>query len=163
MLGLPPGERYWAYDFWSRQFLGTVPSRRVNPNSYEHPGDVQDLVIGDAPDVLDIAFFGPCVKLICLKKPRSHPWVVGTSFHQSCGSELESVTWSEPKNSLSGMLRRPPGEKGSILFTTAGKRPVSAEVDHRQATFYPAANGSYCLSVTSSSEGTAWRLKFEND
>ena len=87
-LGLPPGSARQGFEFWSGQYLGTIPGKRTNAEGYAHPGDMQDLKSGDAPDILDIAFFGPGAKLICLRQIRSHPWVVGTSFHQSCGAEL---------------------------------------------------------------------------
>jgi len=100
-LNLAKGQPYWAFEFWSGQFLGAVPAKRGNPRGYEHPGDIQDLSVGDAADVLDIAFFGPGVKLLCLRPSRPHPWIVGTGFHQSCGAELRNVTWQASDNTLS--------------------------------------------------------------
>jgi hypothetical protein len=160
MLGLPAEAAFWGYEFWSRQFLGTVPARRVNPGGYEHPGDVQDLSVGDAPGVLDIAFFGPGAKLVCLRRPRPHPWVVGTSFHQSCGYELKRVSWDEASKTLSGEVDRPRGESGMVFFSGAGRQPASGEVDGAVVSARPTAAGGWYLPVVVKSVPARWAVKF---
>ncbi len=160
MLGYEKNDSLWGYEFWSRQFLGNVPGRRTNPNGYEHPGDIQDLQAANTPGMLDIAFFGPSVKLLCLKKPRTHPWVAGTSFHQSCGAELKHVQWDETANTLSGFVQRPQGETGFILVTSADKIPVSAEVNGQPAALQPAAQGAWRVSIMISKSPAKWKVAF---
>ncbi len=160
MLGLPENARLWAYEFWSREFLGTVPGKRTNPGGYEHPGDVQDLSVGDAPGVLDIAFFGPGAKLICLRRPRPHPWVVGTSFHQSCGYELRRVAWDGASQTLSGEVDRPRGETGMIFLSGGGRRPISCEVDRTSVDARPTASGSWCLPIILKEAPARWAVRF---
>jgi len=157
-LGLSPDEKYWAYEFWSGQFLGEVPAKRRNPGGYVHPGDYQDLTLGDVPGMLDIAFAGPGVKLLCLRPVRPHPWVAGASFHQSCGAELENVRWDPQARTLSGTLRRQPGETGFLVL--AGGQPVSAEVAGRPATLQPTANGAWRLPIVTEEVETPWFILF---
>jgi hypothetical protein len=160
MLDLNPSEHYWAYEFWSGQFLGQVPGGRKNPGDYAHPGDMQDLVVSDAVGMLDIAFFGPGVKLLCLRTVRPHPWVVGSSFHQSCGAELRQVVWDAASSTLSGELHRPAGEIGFIALADGGGRVLSAEVEGRAVPVRRGANGSLVLAVTVGQQPASWHVTF---
>jgi hypothetical protein len=160
-LNLAKGQPYWAFEFWSGQFLGAVPAKRGNPRGYEHPGDVQDLSVGDAADVLDIAFFGPGAKLLCLRPNRPHPWIVGTGSHQSCGAELRNVTWQASDNTLSGELDRPAGEEGALFFADAGKKIAECEVDGQPALPQRSANGAWRMSVPVRAAPAVWRIRFE--
>jgi hypothetical protein len=160
-LGLLPEEKYWAYEFWSGQFLGAIPAKRRNPGGYAHPGDYQDLTVGDTPGALDIAFAGPGVKLLCLRDVRPHPWIVGSSFHQSCGAELSDVRWNEATGTLSGVLHRQAGETGYLVIAGAGLPVLGAEVDGRPVPLRPAANGSWKLPVITMGERTAWSVRFK--
>jgi hypothetical protein len=160
MLEIPSSETLWGYEFWSGQFLGTVPGKRTNDGGYVHPGDYQDLTVGDAPGVLDIAFFGPCVKLLCLRAKRPHPWIVGTSFHQSCGAELQNLAWDEASGVLSGEVRRPAGETGFVAISTAGMTAVTCQVDGVSAPYRPGANGSLILPVTMKADTAEWQVRF---
>lgn len=160
-LGLAAGQRYWAFEFWSGQFLGAVPGKRGNPGGYEHPGDVQDLSVGDVADVLDIAFFGPGAKLLCLRSNRPCPWVVGTGFHQSCGAELRHVAWDAARSVLAGELHRPVGEEGGLFFTDGGKKIAACEVDGQPVSPRPSANGAWCASVLVKTAPVRWQVRFE--
>lgn len=157
-LGLDPAVKRWGYEFWSGMALGETPSKRVNPRGYQHPGDYQDLVMGDQPGTLDIAFFGPGVKLICLRAAREHPWVAGTSFHQSCGAELHQVKWDPRGAVLSGEVRRPAGEAGYIVIDAQGREPRSARVNGIRVAMRASANGTWLLPVTMDSAACDWRV-----
>jgi hypothetical protein len=161
-LGIAGGETRWAYEFWSGQFLGTIPGKRSNAGGYAHPGDYQDLSTGASPGLLEIAFFGPGVKLIALRKPRPHPWVVGTGFHQGCGTELEGVAWDAERRTLSGAVRRPVGETGIVAIAPAGLAPVSAEASGRPVRPREGAFGSLLLPVTMETGTAFWAVTFEN-
>lgn len=131
-LGLPKSAKLWAYEFWSGQFLGTVPRAEQPAGTYHHPGEFGHPVLESPAGTLDVGFHGPAVKLIVLRKRRSHPWPLGTSFHQSGGRELSSVKWNAKTRTLSGKLHRPKGESGYIMIahpgsdTGAHKLPVIA-------------------------------------
>lgn len=155
-----PSETRWAYEFWSGQFLGAIPQKRINANGYGHPGDIQDLSVGDAPNALDIAFFGPCAKLLCLRKPRPHPWVLGTGFHQSGGVELQNVRWNAKTRTLSGQLHRPAGQTGYIAI--AGGKDARAFVSGRPAPLRQGANGSWIVPVITENDVTPWEMVFED-
>ena len=133
-LGLPRGARLWAYEFWSGQFLGEVPRPLRANDAYRHPGDFTNPIQESAPGVLDLGFHGPAVKLLVLRRPRPHPWPVGTSFHQSGGRELTGVRWHARTRTLSGRLLRPRGESGFLMIAglpDGGVRrvPVTATAD----------------------------------
>ena len=160
MLGLETGTPLWGYEFWSRQFLGALPGRRTNAAGYTHPGDFQDLASGDDPDHIDIAFFGPGVKLLCLRATRPYPWVLGASFHQSCGIELRDVRWDEATLTLGGEIHRPVGESGRIIITDTGKRIRFCEVDGQPVPLKRGANGSWCIPVVMRHDTADWRVVF---
>jgi hypothetical protein len=140
-LGLPANAKWWAYEFWSGQFLGTIPRAERPAGAYRHPGDFSHPIQESGPGWFDIGFHGPAVKLVVLRKPRSHPWPVGTSFHQSGGRELSEVRWDAKQHTLSGWLLRPKGETGFIMI--AGL-PGAATHKH---------------SLTATSDRTAWSVR----
>ncbi|MCC6415921.1 MAG: alpha-galactosidase [Opitutaceae bacterium] len=120
-LGLRKTDRLWAYEFWSGQFLGTVPRAEQPASTYRHPGDFSHPILESPAGTLDIGFHGPAVKLLVLRKSRPHPWPLGTSFHQSGGRELRAVKWHAKTRTLSGQLHRPPGESGFIAIAVPGE------------------------------------------
>lgn len=120
-LGLPADAKLWAHEFWSGQFLGEIPRSLPPADAYRHPGDFANPIQPSGPGVLDIGFHGPAVKLLVLRKPRSHPWPLGTSFHQSGGRELSAVKWHAKTRTLSGKLHRPRGESGFIMIAVPGQ------------------------------------------
>jgi hypothetical protein len=160
MLGLTGAESLEGFEFWSGQYLGKVPSRRQNPPDTDHPGDVQGLLTGDVPGRLDVTFFGPAVKLICLRTRREHPWVAGTSFHQSCGGELEEVRWDAASGTLSGLLRRPKGSAGTLTLAPAGFEAVEALAGGRGLAFRCGAGDSVVVQLEATSELTPWAVRF---
>jgi hypothetical protein len=82
------------------------------------------------------------VKLVVLRRPRAHPWPVGTSFHQSGGRELSDVRWNARTRTLSGKLHRPRGETGAIIIAGLPDGAV-----HRHA-------------LTATADVTFWSVRF---
>jgi len=162
-LDTPDSAVLWGDEFWSGQFLGTVPGKRYNPGGYTHPGDYQDLTTGDTPGCLEISFFSPGVKLLCLRTVRPYPWVAGTSFHQSCGTELKNVSWNPASHVLKGEVHRPHGETGYIAIPTAGMVPLSQEVDGRTVLALEGANGALILPVTLGELPARWSVQFDKE
>jgi hypothetical protein len=156
-LGLERGLVYWAHEFWSGQFLGEIPAARGNPRGYVHPGDTQPLIDTPLEDVLQVAFFGPSVKLLALRKARTHPWPVGTSFHQSGGAELAQVAW-DGSGTLSGVLRRPAGQQGYLVIASDQGLPASATVNGASVIPRVGANGSVVVAVHALHDETMWEL-----
>jgi hypothetical protein len=159
-LGIPADETRLAFEFWSGQYVGTVPGARVNAGGYRHPGDYQELRCGGRSGVLEVAFFGPAVKLLCLRRPRTHPWVAGTSFHQSCGAELSGVAWDADAATLRGIICRPAGEQGSITLVANGMKAVDARVDGLPVVLKPGAQDSLVLPVLMRGDRMAWQVRF---
>ena len=143
-LGLPAGAKLWAYEFWSGQFLGMIPRPRLADDAYRHPGDFGQPIQESDPGWLDLGFHGPAVKLLVLRKPRPHPWPVGTSFHQSGGRELSDVRWNRRTRTLSGRLHRPKGETGFIIIAGLPEGRV------------------YKLPVTATADSTRWMLRVQS-
>lgn len=140
-LGLASEGSWWAYEFWSGQFLGEIPRAVAPAGAYRHPGDFADPIQPTGPGVIDIGFHGPAVKLLVLRRPRKHPWPVGTSFHQSGGRELRDVRWNARTKTLSGVLVRPKGESGYIVI--AGT---------------PDAGGVRQLPIIATADETSWSV-----
>jgi len=159
-LHLDPDAVYWAYEFWSGQFLGQVPALWQSPRGYVHPGDTQTLIATRTPGVLEVSFFGPAVKLIVLRKARPHPWVAGTSFHQSGGAELTNVTW-DPQGILRGDLRRPQGHQGSIVIAGSPGLPTAALVRGQQVIPHTGANNALILPLLTTAGLTPWEVRWE--
>lgn len=141
-LGLAKRGKYWAYEFWSGQFLGVIPRAELDPEDYRHPGDFTHPIQQSGPGWLDLGFHGPAVKLLVLRRPRKHPWPVGTTFHQSGGRELADVYWNPKNHTLSGRLLRPKGEHGFIVIA----KPDGTS--HRHA-------------ITATSDSTAWSVRLD--
>ncbi|MBN1351097.1 alpha-galactosidase, partial [candidate division KSB1 bacterium] len=160
-LSLSQEETYTAFEFWSGQYLDAVPGSRKNLSGYTHPGDYQELKVGGEPNSLQVAFFGPGIKLLCVRKARPHPWVVGTSFHQSCGTELQQVTWDAASGTLSGELHRPRGESGVIVIAPADYELIDVMVQQHKAQVRPGANGSLTIPITCANSATPWRARFQ--
>jgi len=135
-LGLEPGQAYWAYEFWSGRFLGEVR------------------------EALESAFFGPAVQLVALRRARPHPWVVGTSFHQSVGGELAGVGWEQEAGRLCGELRRPAGEQGRIAIFAPGGGQPRATVAGRPARMRMGAGGCWEVPVVAAAAVTPWAVQF---
>jgi len=150
-LGLPPAGRYWAYEFWSGQFLGEVPRPMLPAGSYRHPGDFSHPILESTAGVLDIGFHGPAVKLVVLRRPRAHPWPLGTSFHQSGGRELSDVKWHARTRTLSGKLHRPKGESGFIM--------IACPEPGRRAAPPPGDTGTHKLPLIATADVTPWSVR----
>ncbi len=159
-LGLPAGETRLGFEFWSGLCIGPLPGRRTNAGGYVHPGDAQDFKSGDDPAYLDLSFFGPGAKLVCLRRPRLHPWVAGTTFHQSCGTELRQVRWHEATRVLQGELTRPAGEAGLLVVDGAGRPLLRAAADGVPVPFRPGANGAWVIPLTLAAPRLNWELTF---
>lgn len=159
-LGLDPSGQYWAYEFWSGQFLGIVPRLPLPQEAYRHPGDAATLVLAGKEGCLEVAFFGPAVKLIALRPVHPHPWPVGTSFHQSCGMELAALHWSAQESILHGQLRRPAGQHGSITIAGALPGEVELSLDGRPGKVRRAANGAIVFDVVTQNPVTDWQLRW---
>lgn len=160
MLGLSGSESREAFEFWSGQYLGGVPWRRQNPPDTDHPGDVQELLTGNVQGRMDLTFFGPAVKLISLRTRREHPWIAGTSFHQSCGVELEEVRWDAGSLTLSGSLRRPRGSVGTITISPSGQVVEEAVAGGRSLPHHAGARGSVVIQLEATAELTPWAVRF---
>ena len=158
-LGLSSDTPYSVLEFWGGQYLGASPFVRANPGGYTHPGDAQSLVTSLPDGRWEVAFFGPGVKLLIVRRAREHPWPAGTSFHQSGGAEMNDVSWQEPK--LSGTLVRPAGQSGSIIIAVpAGWSAVEARVHARSMPIRRGASGAIVLSVVCASGRTPWEVRF---
>ena len=157
-LGLFPDCDYWGYEFWSGQFYESLPAVPEPQLEYTHPGDYQTSLRRLESDILTLSFFGPGVKLLALRERKSHPWVVGTSFHQSCGSELTDVVWDDTTRTLSGKVNRPPGEYGFVAL--AGGDAKSAEVDSSSVPITMGSGGSVRIPVICREDGASWSVVF---
>ena len=159
-LGLNPQKNYWAHEFWSGQFLGKLPVPSQPAGTYRHPGDYAALVTESAPGILSVAFQGPAVKLLVIRRLRQHPWPVATTFHQSGGLDLSDVKWNKRRQTLSGKLHRPPGETGMIVLAgiPTGAR-FTATVNGRSVSAQQSATGSLALPVATDQAVTHWQIR----
>jgi len=158
-IGLDSAKSYWVYEFWSGSCLGQIPREDGSPHGYRHPGDSQRLIASKDGKHLEVAFFGPGVKLLAFREARPHPWVVGTTFHQSCGMELRNVRWDEQQAELSGELVRPAGQQGSITIGGMGAASVEAMIDGCAVQPIPAAFDSLVIPISTTADLTRWSIR----
>ncbi len=93
-LGLAADREYLAFDFWQKRFLGAF----------------RDTLFAGAVD--------PAlqVQVICLREQQSHPQLLATNRHVSCGGvDLERVSWSG--DALSGTSRVVSGDDYELYLT----------------------------------------------
>lgn len=157
-LGLPPEEDLWAYEFWSGQFCGCLPADPPPPSAYAHPGDQQMPVRRIESGTISVSFFGPGVMLLAVRPRLPHPWVVGTSFHQTCGDELREVRWNAGARTLSGVLNRPHGEDGFVVVAGWEGKSVTATVGDQPVAVRAGARGSTVIPVVTRSDRTDWMV-----
>jgi len=160
-LGMRRDEKYWAHEFWSEMFLGSVPIPQGPTNRYRHPGDYANIVVDSASDKLRVIFNGPAVKLLVVRRKRNHPWPVATTFHQSGGVDLKKVRWDSRRKILSGILTRSPSESGHIVVAGVGEggaRPT-AVVGGAETPITWGANGSVHIPVVTADWQTPWELR----
>lgn len=160
-LGFNQQQKFWGYEFWGKQFMGSLPVPRRPDGDYRHPGDSAVPVNDSGPGVLDVNFQGPAVKLLVLRKPRKHPWPIGTTFHLSGGLELSKVRWHKARGILSGELHRPPGQSGAMVIAgaqAAGR--IKAMVDGKTVPTHRGANGSLHVPVITHNWKTKWSVTF---
>jgi hypothetical protein len=139
--------------------LGHLPRLRL-PAAYTHPGDTAALLLPGDPGLLEVAFFGPAVKLLVLREAREHPWPVGTTFHQSGGAELSGVTWDEQSRTLSGRLMRPAGQHGAITLAGALPGDPAVTVEGHPVPWRRTANGGLTFDLITEGESTAWEVRW---
>jgi hypothetical protein len=162
LIGLKPGKKYWAFEFWSEQFLGLVPIPFRGTDAYRHTGDYTRLVNDSSPGVLDVTFCGPAVKLLVIRRPRPHPWPVGTTFHQSGGLELQQVRWDPSGGELSGQLHRPRGQSGAIYIAgIAENQPLVARVEGKVVPHLVGAFGVVSIPLATRSDVTHWSIRIK--
>lgn len=89
-LGLAPDRSYVAFEFWTRSFLGAFKE-------------------AFSPDDID-PHFG--VQVICLREEMSHPQLVATNRHVSCGAmDVSNTTWTgSTLNGVSDVVASDPYE-----------------------------------------------------
>ena len=106
-LGLAAGKEYIVWERWGERLLGV------------HREGITVRVEGTA------------TKLLCIKEFVGRPDVISTDMHISQGGvELEVVRWDGRGQVLSGVCRRPRGERGTLfVYVPQGFRAGSVSVD----------------------------------
>ena len=91
-LGLDNRSKYLVWDFWKQKLLG------------QYSGNMETKVEGIS------------TKIFLIKKTPLRPDLLSTDLHLIQGAvEVSGVSWNG-KNELSGVCRRPRGEKGSLFI-----------------------------------------------
>jgi alpha-galactosidase len=70
-LGLSPEKEYFIFEFWSKELLGSF-SEAFNPGNINSRYNCQ---------------------LFCIRERKTHPQIIATNRHVSCGYELSDVQW----------------------------------------------------------------------
>lgn len=159
-LGLKDDKEYVGFEFWSGQYLGPLPGGRFNENGYEHPGDYQELLLPSEKGTFTTAFFGPAVKLIRITEKKRHPFVVGTTFHQSGGTELSDMKW-DGQSKLSFTINRPCGESGAIFIEPCGSDVMTVKADGRKIPHRCGSKGCIVIAYTCEQDSDSIEVEFK--
>lgn len=138
-LGLTPGREYVAFDFWGKRFLGVF----------------RDTFIGG---VIDTSYQ---VQVICLRERQSHPQLLASNRHVSCGGvDLEQVNWSG--DTLTGVSRVVTGDPYQLYLTESdGWTAVSVDASGADAALGERRDGSVRVTMRGATTGLlAWRVRF---
>ncbi len=99
-LGIDPGKRYLAFDFWKQRFVGEIDS---------------ELAVSVAPG---------SVTLLALRAATDAPQLLSTSRHFTQGAiEIEDVRWSETERTFSGISRGAPQSAHDVFVYIPGEHP----------------------------------------
>jgi hypothetical protein len=138
-LGLAPDREYVGFEFWTKSFLGPLQ------NAFT-PGPVDPR-------------FG--VQAICLRPRSSHPQLVATNRHVSCGAmDVLNVTWAESAlNGTSDVVANDPYE--IYLTEPAGYVFTSARVTGAELLANEMVGALRRLRVRSTAGGrVTWRAEY---
>jgi predicted GH43/DUF377 family glycosyl hydrolase len=136
-LGLPAGEGYFVYEFWSQKVLGHLR------------------------DGITLALPPHTSKLLSIRPVPHNPWVVATDLHVSQGGvELREVKWDTSTSTLSGVAQRP-GEKGNLVIYLPHEFEVKeAQLDGKSVPL-PARDGEVLkLPVSFDGKPVRWDVSF---
>jgi alpha-galactosidase len=138
-LGLAAKREYVAFEFWTHRFLGVV-------NDSLRPGPV------------DPRFQ---VQVFCLRVRVSHPQVVATNRHVTCGGpDLADVRWGD--GVLAGVSELVAGDVYAIYVAEpAGYRLQAVDVEGATLIDRPTEGGARVIRLRSEHGGRAtWRVRY---
>ena len=138
-LGLEPGTEYVGFEFWTRRALGVVRDTL-------HAGAV------------DPAFQ---VQAICLRKRTTHPQLLATNRHVTCGGvDLQQVTWSD--GALQGTSDVVGGDPYELYVTTPAAYGVpTVTVEGATLVSQRASQGVRVLRLLARRDGrVTWTLRY---
>lgn len=138
-LGLDPNREYYVFEFWSKKLLGSFS-------------------VAFAPGPLDPRFRS---QALCVRERKSHPQVIATSRHVTCGGvDLTDVRWEG--NVLSGKSR-PVKDDPYILYITEPEGYQYQSCDVQGARFEKTAREGRLLHLTLIPDGDgeiSWSIRF---
>ncbi|MBX7183776.1 MAG: alpha-galactosidase [Vicinamibacteria bacterium] len=141
-LGLAADRDYLAFEFWTKSFLGSFRETFM-------PGDVDPR-------------FG--VQVFCLRERTTHPQLVATNRHVSCGAmDISNLSWSP--GSLEGISSVVGGDPYELYLTEpAGYSFVNARVEGALVSANEKVGSLRRLRLLSARNGEVrWRLDYRVD
>ena len=138
-LGLEPGTEYVGFEFWTRRALGVVRDTL-------HAGAV------------DPTFQ---VQAICLRKRTTHPQLLATNHHVTCGGvDLQEVTWRD--DALQGTSDVVGGDPYELYVTTPAAYGVpTVTVEGATLVSQRASQGVRVLRLLARRDGrVTWTLRY---
>lgn len=138
-LGLEPGTEYVGFEFWTRRALGVVRDTL-------HAGAV------------DPTFQ---VQAICLRKRTTHPQLLATNRHVTCGGvDLQEVTWRD--DALQGTSDVVGGDPYELYVTTPAAYGVpTVTVEGATLVSQRASQGVLVLRLLARRDGrVTWTLRY---
>lgn len=133
-LGLDAGTRYVAFDFWSRQLVGTVRGK---------------LSIGIEPHDTKVLLIHPLL---------DRPQLLGTSRHITGAYSVSQVTWNGATKTLAGQAATVAGEP-YVLWVRV---PSGLNLVRSQPTGSPQVhNQLLSITFTGQSRPVDWKLEFQ--
>jgi hypothetical protein len=140
-LGLDPGAKYVAFDFWNQALLGVVSDR------------------------MDVEVGGHDTRVVLVHRLLDRPQLVGTSRHITGAYSIKELSWDAPGHTLRGVSEVVPGEDYTLFInlpagTTAAPAPTATADGQPIPVVQQRTGDLLSVSFKSAKPTVAWQVRF---
>ena len=137
-LGLDPDKDYLAFDFWNKKLIKVENSR------------IQEMVPRHGN------------KAILIRTALGHPQLLATSRHLTAAYSLQSLSWDEKSQTLSGVSKSVPGDNYSLyIFVPSGMSTRKTNASTGKTETNQIEDHLLELSFAGTDTPVEWSVKFK--
>jgi hypothetical protein len=140
-LGLNPGTRSIAFDFWNQKLLGVFQDR------------------------ISVAIEGHDTRVILVHPWLNRPQLIGTSRHITGAYSIQDLAWDGSQSALKGSSEAVPGEKYTLFIyvpekTTMSKVQATTKEGGEVIVRHEQTGGLLSVSFEGRQERVQWQIEF---